>query len=412
MNQGDSELMLGQLVEKGYTPARRFDEADVVIVNTCAVKGVTHRKMIRRLRELRANGKRVVVAGCLPLIDPASIEEVGDFGMVSCKSLNAITEVLECAARGERAKILKSPPLEKPRMPKLRSSEVSAIVAISEGCVSNCSYCSVKFARGQLRSFEPENILGEIEGALRAGHREILLTSQDTAAYGFGSNTSLPELLNSITSLAGEFRVRMGMMNPASAKLVLPELIDAYGSEKVYKFLHLPLQSGDDRVLERMRRGYTVDEFIKIVDEFRERFEDLYLATDVIVGFPGEGEEEFKRTCEVVEEIKPDKTNVSRFSPMPKTDAARMPQVEGREIANRSVRMSELCRRITLERNLSYVGRTMRGLVTGRGKKGGYEVRLPNYKLAIIQTASLGSFVNVRIVDAKPTYMLAEVVGA
>ena len=235
-NRGDEELMLGQLVERGYTPARRFDEADVVIVNTCAVKGVTHRKMIRRLRELRANGKRVVVAGCLPLIDPASIEEVGDFGMVSCKSLDAITEVLGCAARGERAKILRSPPLEKPCMPKLRSSEVSAIVAISEGCVSNCSYCSVKFARGQLRSFEPENILGEIEGALRAGHREILLTSQDTAAYGFDSNTSLPELLNSITSLAGEFRVRMGKMNPASAKLVLPELIDAYGSEKVYKF--------------------------------------------------------------------------------------------------------------------------------------------------------------------------------
>jgi MiaB/RimO family radical SAM methylthiotransferase len=253
--------------------------------------------------------------------------------------------------------------------------------------------------------------LREVKGVLRSGYCEILLTTQDTAAYGLDLNMNLPELLNSITALEGEFKIRVGMMNPANTKRILPELLKAYESEKIYKFLHLPVQSGDDRVLATMRRGYTVKDFLRIVRAFRQKFPNLYLATDVIVGFPGESEEEFMRTCELIEKVKPDKTNVSRFSPLPGTDAARMPQLDGREIARRSRVMSELCRRITYEQNRLYVRQTVRGLVTERGWKGGYIVRLPNYKLAILQNAGLGDFINVKITAAKPTYLLAEKVN-
>ncbi len=408
-NRGDAELMLGQLAAAGHEVVTDPTKADAIILNTCAVKGTTYRRMLRRLRELRnSDGKRVIVAGCLPLIDLASIEQIGDFaGIVSCRSVGEIAEVFERMARDEQnIRILERPPCEKPTMRKLRSSKVGAIVAICEGCTSNCSYCSVKFARGKLRSFDAQSILSEVGAAINAGYREILLTAQDTAAYGLDVGTSLPDLLNSITSLEGKFRTRIGMMNPRNVGPILPELLDAYASEKIYKFLHLPVQSGDDGVLEAMLRGYTADDFMKIVDAFRERFEDLYLATDVIVGFPGEGEREFVHTCELIERVKPDKVNLTRFSPMPGTDAARMPQLNGREVARRSRLLSALCRAIGHERNKRYVGRVVEGLVIEPGKKGGYVARLSNYKPAILSNAGLGEFVDVKIIEARPTYLL------
>lgn len=408
-NRGDAELMLGQLTAAGHEVVPELAKADAIILNTCAVKGTTYQKMLRRLRELRNfDGKRLVVAGCLPLIDLASIEQIGALaGIVSCRSIGEIAEVFERMARDEQnIRILERAPCEKPTMPKLRSSKVSAIVAICEGCTSNCSYCSVKFARGELRSFDTHSILSEVKAAINAGYREILLTAQDTAAYGLDDGTRLPDLLNSITSLEGKFRTRIGMMNPKNVIPNLPELLDAYASDKIYNFLHMPVQSGDDGVLEAMRRGYTVDDFMRIVDAFRERFEDLYIATDVIVGFPGEGEREFVHTCELIEMAKPDKVNLTRFSPMPGTDAARMPQVNGREVARRSRMLSARCRTIGHEENQRYVGRVVKGLVTELGEKGGYVVRLPNYKPAIVSNAEPGEFVDVKIVEARPTYLL------
>jgi len=409
MNRSDAELMLGQLAAAGHEVIQNPGKADAIIVNTCAVKGTTYRRMLRRLKELRkSDGKRVVVAGCLPLIDLDSIKQIGVFaGIVSCRSVGEIAEIFECIERNEQnARKLEQAPCEKPTMPKLRSSEVSAIVAICEGCNSNCSYCSVKFARGKLRSFYAQSILSEVEAAINAGYREILLTAQDTAAYGLDAGSNLPELLNLITSLEGKFKIRIGMMNPQNVKPILPEILDAYYNEKIYKFLHLPVQSGDDGVLEAMRRGYTVDDFMKIVDAFREHFENLYLTTDVIVGFPGEGELEFMHTCELIKRARPDNVNLTRFSPMPATDAARMPQVNGRDVARRSRLLSAKCRAIGHEQNKRYIGRIVEGLVTEPGKKGGYTARLPNYKTVIINNAGLGEFVNLKIIEARPTYLL------
>ena len=408
-NRGDTELMLGQLAAAGHEVVSNLSQADVVIVNTCAVKGTTYRKMLHRLRELRnLNGKRVVVAGCLPLIDLTSVERIGSFaGIISCKSASKIAELLERVALGEQnVRKLDPEPCEKPAMPKLHLSKVSAIIPICEGCTSSCSYCSVKFARGKLHSFSQNSILNEARALINAGYREILLTAQDTAAYGIDVGTNLPELLSSISSIEGKFRVRVGMMNPRNVKPILPELLDAYESDNIYKFVHLPVQSGDDGVLEEMRRGYTAHEFLEIVDAFRKRFPDLYLATDVIVGFPGEGRREFARTCEVIEKARPDKVNLTRFSPMPGTDASRMPRPDGREVAIRSRLLSALCRKIGHEQNKRYVGRVLEGLVTEPGKKGGRVARLPNYKPAIVVDGEFGEFISMKIVEARPTYLV------
>jgi threonylcarbamoyladenosine tRNA methylthiotransferase CDKAL1 len=412
MNRGDSELMLGCLKAAGHEPVENLDDADLLIINTCAVKGPTQRRVLRRLRELRKlDGKRIIVAGCLPLIDLPSVERLGTFeGIVSCHSVGSIPAVVKKVAEGEtNVRALGREPCEKPCLPKHRTSDVSAIVAISEGCTSTCSYCSVRLARGRLHSFSEGSILSEVGDAVERGYREILLTSQDTAAYGIDLGTSLPELLNSITALEGKFKVRVGMMNPATAKRILPELLEAYESDKIYKFLHLPVQSGDDDVLAAMRRGYTIREFVKIVEAFRGQFEDIYLATDIIVGFPGEGEREFMRTCELVEEIRPDKVNLTRFSPMPGTDAAKMRQVDGREVKRRSKILSEICREIGYEQNKRYLGRVVEGLVVEAGEKGGYVARLPNYKPAIVRDCEIGDFVTITITDSRPTYLLGEV---
>jgi threonylcarbamoyladenosine tRNA methylthiotransferase CDKAL1 len=408
-NRGDTELMLGQLAAAGHEMVSSLAKADVVVVNTCAVKGATHRKMLRRLKELQdSNGRRVVVAGCLPLIDLASVEQIGTFaGIISCKSIGEVTEVLDRVTHGEQnVRRIEPTPCEKPAMPKLRSSNVSAVIIICEGCTSNCSYCSVKFARGELHSFNQRSILSEARAAINAGYRELMLTAQDTAAYGLDIGTNLPELLDSISSLEGKFKIRVGMMNPRNVKQILPELLEAYESDKVYKFLHLPVQSGDNGVLKAMRRGYTVEDFLNIVSEFRKCFANLYLATDVIVGFPGECEREFVHTCELIEKVKPDKVNLTRFSPMPGTDASRMSRPDGREVAKRSRYLSTLCHEIGHEQNKLYIGRVLEGLVIEPGEKGGHVARLPNYKPVIVADGGLGDFISIKIIEARPTYLL------
>lgn len=408
-NRGDSELILGQLAAAGHEIVPDLGGAEAVIVNTCAVKGKTHQKMLRRLRELRkTGGKHVIVAGCLPLIDLPSVEQIGIFsGIISCRSITALPELLEKVAKGgQDVRKIEPTPYEKPAMRKLRSSRASAVIAICEGCVSNCSYCSVKLARGKLHSFGQNFILNEVKEAIDSGYREILLTGQDTAAYGLDNGTDLSELLNSMCALEGRFRIRVGMMNPQNVKRILPELLRTYESDKVYKFLHLPVQSGDNGILKIMQRGYVVEEFLDIVEAFRGHFPDLYLATDVIVGFPGEGDEEFRHTCEVIERTKPDKVNVTRFSPMPGTDAARMPRPGGHEVAERSRRLVARCLEIGHEQNKRYIGRVLEGLVTEPGKKGGHVVRLPNYKPVVVTSAEPGEFVRLKITEARPTYLL------
>jgi MiaB-like tRNA modifying enzyme len=408
MNCGDSEILLGLATKAGHEVVPDIERSNLVVINTCAVKGTTYRKMLRRLKELKQlNGKRVVVAGCLPLIDLKSIEEIGTFdGIISCKSILKFGEVLNQISQGSaNVRELSSETCDRPVAPKVRSSSVTAIVPIAEGCNSRCSYCSVKLARGELESFDTEKIVREVCLAVGAGYREILLTTQDTAAYGLDCGTSLPELLDRLTSIEGRFRIRVGMMNPKNVLPILPELVKAFENEKVYKFLHLPLQSGDDGILEAMKREYTVAEFSEIVGEFRKRIPDLYFCTDVIVGFPGEGEEEFARTYEFIKRTNPDKINISRFSPLPGTEASRLPQVNGREIAARSRMMSELCRELCLRRNLPYVGKEVEGFVIEPGEKGGYILRAENYKPIIITDGELGEFLRVRITEAFPTYL-------
>ena len=272
---------------------------------------------------------------------------------------------------GERVvELAGSEGLPKLDLPRVKSSPVVSIVPVNYGCLGSCAYCCVVFARGHLRSYSVKEVTERVQSDLACGFREFWITSQDTACYGRDLHSNLAELLDTLGGLAGDFRLRVGMMTANMIPDMQPKLIDAFKSEKVFKFLHIPVQSGDDDTLKRMRRFYTVEQFKRIVEAFRAQFSGLTLATDVIVGFPGETEKAFENTLHLLEEVKPDVTNISKFFARPKTAAAKMKDdlVEKEEIKRRSTVAAALARRLSLERNLRWVGWNGEVLIDEKGK--------------------------------------------
>lgn len=410
MNQSDTEFMLGRLRDEGHEIVDEIDNSELVIVNTCAVKRTTLNKVIHRLKELKnKEDLKVIVSGCLPLIDLEKIENIGDFeGILSCKTLDRINQVVDKISSGKKNVKEISGHSQRTKNTRFRKDEVSAPISIAEGCTSNCSYCCVKNARGNLNSFQPEKIVNQVKEEVQSKRKQIYITTQDTSAYGidFKENYRLPNLLEDIGKIPEKFRVRVGMMNPKNTIKILPELIESFKNDRIYDFLHVPVQSGNNRILNEMNRGYQVEDYKKIVENFRKEIPDIQIVTDIIVGFPGETVKEFQDSCELVKKTSPDKVNLTRFTPMPNTKAKKMDQIDSEEKKRRSKKMTEILNEISKEKNEKYVGKEKEGLVIEKGEKGGYKVRLNNYKLAIVENAKPGEFVNIEIAEAKRTYLV------
>ncbi|MBP1911359.1 tRNA (N(6)-L-threonylcarbamoyladenosine(37)-C(2))-methylthiotransferase [Thermococcus stetteri] len=412
-NKADGEIMEAILLRAGYELAESPESADYVVVNTCAVKDPTEHKMARRIRELLDSGKKVIATGCLVHVNPDVIDPRVS-GMLGVKSIDRIAEAIEVAERGGKLVSVegwKERNIDKLELPRLWKSGVVFVVPISEGCLNACTYCATRFARGVLKSYNPELVVKWIKEALERGYKEIQLSSEDTGCYGFDIGTNLAKLLDEITSIEGDFRVRVGMMNPNHVVKFLDELIEAYQDPKVYKFLHLPVQSGDNEVLRRMGRNYTVEEFEEIVREFRKKIPGLNLNTDIIVGFPGESEEAFQNTVELVKRVRPDKINVSRYSPRPGTIAARWKQLPGWKVKERSRALHRLRLQIAYEINQGHIGKKVEVLIHGPGEKGGVEGRTFNYKEIILDAGSPGEITMVKVDWAGSTYLKGTIVG-
>ena len=408
-NRADGEIMEAILLRAGYELTETPESADYVVVNTCAVKDPTEHKMARRIRELIDSGKKVIATGCLVHVNPGVIDKRVS-GMLGVKSIDRIAEAIDVAEKGGKLVSVedwRERSIDKLELPRLWKSGVVFVVPISEGCLNACTYCATRFARGVLKSYRPELVVKWVKEALARGYREIQLSSEDTGCYGFDIGTNLARLLDEITAIEGDFRIRVGMMNPNHAIKILDELIDAYRSEKVYKFLHLPVQSGDNEILRSMGRNYTVEEFEEIVREFRRKVPGLNLNTDIIVGFPGESDDAFENTVELVKRVRPDKINVSRYSPRPGTIAAKWKQLPGWKVKERSRVLHRLRLRIAYEINRSYVGREIEVLVHGPAEKGGIEGRTFNYKEIILDSGEAGELVKARVDWAGSTYLRA-----
>ena len=398
MSMGEGEHLRRELAAMGHDLVES-DEADLVVINTCMVIQPTENRMLRRIRDLSSSGKKVVVGGCLAVMGADRINDVDpDAVIMPFHRYPQFREIVrESIGDGGR--------------PNAPARGIVEIVPVAQGCRGNCSYCVTRLARGGLVSRQPSDILSDVKRAVHNGSREIQVTAQDTASYGSDIGTDLAALVRSISMVPGDFRVRVGMMNTDGLKGMMEEYMDSWRSPKVYRFLHLPVQSGSDGVLSRMRRKYTVDDFLSIVERFRSTFPDMTLSTDLITGFPHETEEDHLQSLDLVRRVRPDIVNITRFSARPGTDAFNMEgQVHGRIAKERSRELTDLRFSISEENNLARVGTVENVLITERGKEGTVVGRTGSYRPVVLRDdLTLGTFATVELTEAAPTHLFGKV---
>lgn len=355
----DTEILQGLIEHGGYELVEDQLAADVSVLVTCSVKSVTEERMISRIRDISQNGaRRLIVAGCLPKADPAKIKSINPaLSMIGPGNLDQIVPTINDALSGKRTIALESSKLVKLGMPRSRMNKVVGIVEISSGCQSGCTFCQVKLVKGNVFSYPEDQIVDEVRNMIAHGSKEIWLTSTDNAAYGRDSKTTLPRLIRKVTSLKGNFKIRVGMMNPLLTRNLADELVDCFKDEKVFKFIHLPVQSGSERVLKLMRRGYRLDDFYEIVEVFRNTIHGITLSTDMIVGFPTETESEFEESQELLKKVRPEIVNISRFGPRRGTIASTLEgQIDASTSKSRSMRMTGLVKQIQRVTNSNWIG--------------------------------------------------------
>lgn len=415
-NLADGEVLAGCLRAAGFLLTDSKTEADLIVYNCCSVKGPTENRMIDLVAQA-PNGKKVIVAGCLPLTSYERLRERVRFdGLIGPAAGMTVVDIVKRVLHDEQVVALDKASLSKPEfsLPRFRGSSVVSLVPVSYGCLGACAYCCVVIARGRLRSYTLEEIVQRIECDAASGTQEIWLTSQDMACYGRDLGTTLPALIKAVCAVPGNFHIRVGMMTPNFTLEMLPKLVEAFKDEKVFKFIHLPVQSGDNKVLRAMNRCYSVKDFKTIVRTFRATFPEITLATDVICGFPGESKDAFNNTLRLIDEVQPDIVNISKFFARPKTAAASITDgvVGQSEIKRRSAELAQLTKRISLGRNQRWRDWTGTILVDEKGKVSGSWVgRNFAYKPITVKSTSnlLGKTFSVNVKDVFYTYLNGEI---
>ncbi|MEM4215299.1 MAG: tRNA (N(6)-L-threonylcarbamoyladenosine(37)-C(2))-methylthiotransferase [Candidatus Pacearchaeota archaeon] len=417
-NQSNSEIMKGILASHGFNIVSNENIADVVIINSCIVKGPTLKKMEERIKHFSIKKAKLIVAGCMPEVFLDRIKKFApEASIVSVHHIKDIIKAVKGILENKRLEFVGKTKEIKLNLPRISENKTIGIIQIAQGCINDCSYCIVKRVKGNLFSYPIESIIKDVKNALAQGCKEIWLTSQDNACYGVDrGNNELSLLLKEILSLKGRFFVRLGMMNPSSLLPIVDDIIECYKSDKMFKFLHLPVQSGSDRILKLMNRNYKVKDFLFIVNKFRNTFPELNLSTDIIVGFPGETREDFRKTLELVEKIRPDIINVSKFWPMPGTKAATLKQIDEKEKKKRATKLMKLHNKIALEKNKEFVGKKMKILIDEKGfndkNSKSFLGRNESYKLVVVKFLEncrenlIGKFVNVKITDYRNHYLI------
>ena len=406
----DSEIALGILKQAGYTLVKKPEDADIIIIFTCVVKKPTSDRMLYRINSLKQFGKKLIVAGCMASGEPEKIRRAASQAILVHP--RAITRIIEAIESGKS--ILSEDDVIKLKHPRVRRNPITAIIPVSEGCWwRRCSFCIVARTRGSYMSYPLNMILEEVEDSINEGVKEIWLTSQDMGSYGIESGKSLlPRLIECVSKVDGLFLVRIGMMNPIYLKPILEDLAEAYLKPKIFRFLHLPVQSGSNKILMDMNRGYSVELFKEIVTFMRSRIKDLTLSTDIIVGYPTEDEEDFEKTVKLIEEIKPDMINLSRFFPRPGTPAEKLKPLDPRLVKKRSKLMSEVAREAALRAGERWIGWRGIALVDEIGERGEAIARNLSYKPIVLKENGrrlFGKFVEVEIESIRPYCLLGRV---
>jgi MiaB-like tRNA modifying enzyme len=414
-NQSESEIMMGLLQKANFDIVDKPINADILVINICTVKGEgTALRHINKLSE-EFSDKKLIVAGCLTRGILEDVRETKEnISFISTHNIKSIVEVVEEVLNDNVIAATGKDEYEKINLPKVRKNPVVGIIPILNSCAGYCSYCSVKYVKGKLLSYNMQDIEQEAIRSLNDGCKELWVTSQDNAAYMLdkGSVTRLPGLIENICNIDKKFFLRIGMMNPTHLLDVLPEMIDVYKSDKVFKFLHLPIQSGNNEILKLMKRQYTVDDFKDTINKFRSKIPNLTISTDIIVGFPTETEEQFNDSLNLIKEIKPDVLNISRFQARRGTEAAKMDgQIHGRDTKERSRILTEVFINIARMNNEKWLDWEGEILIDEKGKHDTFVGRNFAYRPVIVAgDVKLGDYVKVKIKNITPYDLRGEII--
>lgn len=409
-SRNDSQIMAGLLTRSGFNIVNNIDLADVIIINTCIVKQVTENKIRFRISQIQKTypKKKLIIAGCMPEAEYEIAREIAPkASLISTNKITEISSAVEKAINDERVELLGKLETEKVCLPKIAPKHID-IVEICSGCNHACAYCITKLAKGSLVSYAPDKIVEQIEKMHKSSCKEFWLTGQDVASYNY-KGLRLPQLLEKIIEkVKGRYFIRLGMMNPAEVKPVLNDLIKIYQDDHIFKFLHIPVQSGSDNVLKAMNRSYSANDFKDIISAFRSAMPEVTVWTDIIVGFPNETDEDFSASLSLLKAIKPDFVNISQFGVRPKTKAAGMKQIRTEIKKERSRLISKLADSLSLAANGKWLGWKGPALVDEyNSQKKNYIARNHAYKPIVISAGEIGQFVNVSVSAIEKTCLLS-----
>lgn len=359
------------------------DEADVVVIATCTVVQRTENRVLAHLS--RVADREVLATGCMPLAQPDLIRDCPGVGVIHPGTIRSRAGTPGVILRGG-----------------------IGVVQAARGCRGRCTYCITRRARGPLASLPADAVSRGVEWCALHGAAEIQLTAQDLSAWGLDRGEVLPDLLARLREIPGDFRLRAGMMNPATVLPVLDDLVEVW-TDPLFRFVHLPVQSGSDHVLDLMARGYTRDQFMAIIEAFRDRYPDIRISTDILVGFPGETEEDFMATVDLLRRVRPTKVNVTRFSPRPGTGAAGMKPLPGSVVKKRSRVLYRLASEICDLASSARIGGLVPFMVTESKRPGTVTARTPTYDhLVIPEDLSPGTTGHARVTGHRRFYLLAD----
>jgi tRNA-2-methylthio-N6-dimethylallyladenosine synthase len=428
-NEADSERLAGMAYEMGYLPAKSPEDADLILINTCAVREHAELRALSitgQFKHLKEKNPNLIIGICGCMVTQENrMNEIRksypyvDF-LIGTGMLHRFPEILLSHLKNDKRIFLidDTEGSIAEGLPVRRESKIKAWVSVMYGCNNFCTYCVVPHVRGRERSRERENIIAEIKELVADGCREITLLGQNVNSYGKDLNYEydFADLVREICSIDGDFILRFMTSHPKDASR---KLIDTMAeSLRCARQFHLPLQSGSKRVLETMNRRYTPDDYIRLIDYIREKMPDIAISTDIIVGFPGETDEEFEETLEMLKRIRFDMIYSFIYSPRPLTPAAKFKNQIPAEIKSaRMERLLELQNKISLDINKSIVGSIQRVLLEGESKSTSEMLtgRADSNKLVHIPRtpkteAMIGTFADIKILRAETFALFGEAV--
>ncbi len=417
VNQYETNSMIQKFIQKGYEIVEATEKADIYIVNTCTVTNMSDRKsrqMLRRVKE--QNHKAIVVAcGCYVQVAKEEVEKIKEIDLVlGNNEKKEIVEMIEKYEKENEKQSKIEDVMQQKEYVELGeityTEKTRAVIKVQDGCDRFCSYCIIPYARGRVRSREPEKVIAEIKKIAQQGIKEVVITGIHIASYGkdFKKDYKLIDLLEEINQVNGIQRIRLGSIEPL---LITEEFVERLSKlEKICHHFHLSLQSGCDATLKRMNRRYSIQEFQEIVERLRSVYQDAILTTDIIVGFPQESEEEFKETYAFLKKIKFYKMHVFKYSPRKGTKAAQMlGQIDGKIKEERSQKLIKLSDANEKEYHEKYLGKEVE-ILCEEEKNGYYQGHTKNYILVKVKSKEdlENQIVEVKCIENEKGHIMAK----